>query len=40
MKEARGAIEMVLAVLESHRQGGPVALPMTNLHHPFADWAG
>ena len=38
MKEARGAIEMILAVFESHRHGAPVAMPMLNPHHPLADW--
>ena len=38
MKNARGAIEMVLAVFESHRHGHEVAMPMTNLQHPLTGW--
>ncbi|RLS58833.1 MAG: gfo/Idh/MocA family oxidoreductase [Planctomycetota bacterium] len=35
MTEARGAIEMVLGVFESHRVGGPVSLPLTVAGHPL-----
>jgi len=38
--EARGTIEMVMAVFESHCQNAPVALPMTNPNHPLTEWAG
>jgi len=38
MTEARGAIEMVLAVFESHRHNAPVSMPMANGNHPLADW--
>jgi predicted dehydrogenase len=34
--EARGATEMIVAVFESHRQGGPVALPLENRQNPLA----
>jgi len=33
--QARGATEMILAVFESHRVGGPVSLPLTNRKHPL-----
>jgi predicted dehydrogenase len=33
--EARGATEMIVAVFESHRQGGPVELPLANRHNPL-----
>lgn len=35
MYEARGAIEMVLAVFESHRIGGPVSLPLAATENPL-----
>jgi len=34
--EARGATEMILAVFESQRVGGPVPLPLKNRQHPLA----
>ena len=36
MYEARGAIEMVLAVFESHRIGGPVGMPLVTEMNPLA----
>jgi predicted dehydrogenase len=33
--EARGAIEMIVACFESHRVGGPVALPLKNRDNPL-----
>lgn len=33
--EARGATEMIVAVFESHRVGGPVALPLKNRRNPL-----
>ena len=33
--EGRGATEMIVAVFESHRQGGPVKLPLENRDHPL-----
>ena len=33
--EARGAIEMIVAVFESHRQGKPVSLPLENRENPL-----
>ncbi|MFM7149525.1 MAG: gfo/Idh/MocA family oxidoreductase, partial [Gemmataceae bacterium] len=33
--DGRAALEMILAVYESHRQGQPVALPLTNREHPL-----
>jgi predicted dehydrogenase len=35
MYEARGATEMIVAVFESHRQGGPVTLPLENRKNPL-----
>lgn len=35
MYEARGAIEMIVAVFESHRQGRPVKLPLENRQNPL-----
>lgn len=37
MTEARGAIEMVLAVFESHRLGGPAAMPLTATVNPLSE---
>lgn len=34
--EARGALEMIVAVFESHRQGRPVKLPLENRANPLA----
>jgi len=34
--EARTATEMIVAVFESHRQGGPVAFPLENRQNPLA----
>jgi predicted dehydrogenase len=36
MYEARGATEMIVAVFESHRQGGKVALPLENRENPLS----
>ena len=33
--EARGATEMIVAVFESHRQGGPVNFPLENRNNPL-----
>jgi predicted dehydrogenase len=33
--EARGATEMIVAVFESHRQGGPVIFPLENHNNPL-----
>ncbi len=33
---ARATIEMIMAVFESHRTGGPVSLPLENRQHPLA----
>jgi predicted dehydrogenase len=35
MYDGRAALEMILAVYESHRQKGPVALPLENRKHPL-----
>jgi predicted dehydrogenase len=35
MYEARGALEMIVAVFESHRQGKPVPLPLENRENPL-----
>ncbi len=35
MYEARGTVEMVMAVFESHRRGAPVALPLAERDHPL-----
>jgi predicted dehydrogenase len=36
--DARAALEMILAVYESHRLSGPVELPLKNREHPLAKW--
>lgn len=36
MHESRGATEMILAVFDSQRAGGPVRLPLVNRQHPLA----
>ena len=36
----RDVLQMVLAVFESHRVGGPVDLPLTTRRHPLEDLAG
>ena len=33
--EARGVVEMIVAVFESHRQGGPVKFPLENRNNPL-----
>ena len=33
--ESRGVTEMIVAVFESHRQGGPVKFPLENRQHPL-----
>jgi predicted dehydrogenase len=38
MYDGRAALEMILAVYESHRQGGPVELPLRNRRHPLASY--
>jgi hypothetical protein len=35
MYDGRSALEMILAVYESHRVKGPVALPLVNRKHPL-----
>lgn len=34
-REARGTIEMIMAVFDSHRTGGPVTLPLANRQNPL-----
>jgi len=34
--EARTSTEMIVSVFESHRQGGPVSLPLDTRHNPLA----
>ena len=36
--DTRAALEMILAVYESHRQGARVALPLADRRHPLARW--
>jgi hypothetical protein len=36
MYDGRAALEMILAVYESHRQRGPVELPLKNRRHPLS----
>ena len=36
MYEARGTLEMVMAVFESHRAGGPVSMPLQCKENPLA----
>lgn len=35
--DGRAALEMILAVYESHRRGGPVRFPLQNRKHPLSD---
>ncbi len=34
--DARAAIEMIVAVFESHRQGGPATFPLKNRQNPLS----
>jgi predicted dehydrogenase len=36
--DGRGALEMILAVYESHRLNRPVELPLKNRKHPLREW--
>ena len=36
MYEAKGAIEMVLAVFQSHKVGGPVDMPLDASENPLS----
>jgi hypothetical protein len=36
LREARGAVEMVLAAFESHVRGGPVTLPLESRDNPLS----
>jgi predicted dehydrogenase len=36
--DGRAALEMILAVYESHRQGKPVELPLKERRHPLVEW--
>jgi predicted dehydrogenase len=36
--DGRAALEMILAIYESHRQDRPVDLPLKNRKHPLANW--
>lgn len=36
--DGRAALEMIMAVYESHRQERPVELPLKNRKHPLAGW--
>jgi predicted dehydrogenase len=38
MYDGRAALEMILAVYESHRLGAAVELPLKNREHPLARW--
>ena len=38
LSDGRAALEMILAVYESHRQERPVELPLKNRKHPLAGW--
>jgi predicted dehydrogenase len=38
LADGRAALEMILAVYESHRQERPVDLPLKNRKHPLAGW--
>ena len=38
MYDGRAALEMILAVYESHRQGTAVPLPLKNREHPLTKW--
>jgi len=37
MYDGRAALEMILAVYESHRHKGPVELPLKNREHPLSN---
>jgi predicted dehydrogenase len=37
--DARAALEMIMAVYESHARGGRVTLPLADRTHPLARWA-
>ena len=39
MYDARAALEMIMAVYESHRLNAPVRLPLANRKHPLTTWA-
>ncbi len=36
IRDGRAALEMILAVYESHRLGAPVSIPLVNRQHPLA----
>lgn len=38
LRDGRAALEMALAVYESHRRQQPVELPLKNRRHPLYDW--
>jgi len=37
-RDGLAALEAIMAVYESHKAGGPVALPLADRHHPLASW--
>ena len=37
-RDGRAAVEMVMAVHESHRLGRPVSLPLENRDNPYETW--
>ena len=37
--DGRAALEMILAVYESHRRSAPVPLPLQNRRHPLSGWS-
>jgi hypothetical protein len=39
-QQGRGAIEMIVACFESHRQGKPVPLPLENRQNPLTMLSG
>jgi len=36
MYDGRAALEMILAIYESHRLGAPIELPLKNRRHPLS----
>ena len=39
LNDGRAALEMIMAVYESHIQGGRVSIPLQRREHPLAHWS-
>jgi predicted dehydrogenase len=37
-EDGLASLELIMACYESHKQGRPVSLPLSNRHHPLAQW--